>query len=216
MIVAARGAGAIVTTFWIGQVQARLDPRLTLSAGLLTMAASFWMFAGLTPDTSARAVGLALVVQGVGLSLLFMPVMQLAFATLPPALRTDAGAATALWRNVGSSIGISWMFSTVVDSAQVNHAYLAEGLGQFDTTGWAGAGPALEAMAARGIGTGDDVLSAAAAVGPELARQAASIAYDNAFALLGLASLCALPLVVLMRSPRRSGGPAPTAAPDAH
>lgn len=216
VIVAARGAGAIVTTFWIGQVQSRLDPRLTLSTGLVTMAVSFWMFSGLTPDTSAHAIELALVVQGAGLSMLFMPVMQLAFATLPPALRTDAGAATALWRNVGSSLGLSWMFSTIVDSAQVNHAYLAEQLGQFDTTGWVGAGPALEAVAARGIGSGEDAVSAAAALGPEMARQAASIAYDNAFALLGVASLCALPLVALMRSPKRGGGPAPAPAPDAH
>lgn len=203
MIMASRGVGAIFTTVWIGRFGHRFDTRFLAGFGFSLTALSMWMLMHLSTETPASLIVAAALVQGVSISFLFLPVTNMAYATLPMALRTDGGAAAALCRNVGSSVGLSWIFSRVLDSAQTNHAYLTERLTWFDAQRWQTLTPALEWVAGAGQGDVVDPATVAAVIGPELARQSATIGYDNAFAIMTVVVLCSLPLVFLMRSSRQ-------------
>ncbi len=57
---------------------------------------------------------------------MFTPLTTLAFATLPPQLRTEAAGIFSLMRNIGASIGISVVETLLARSIQVNHAEIAE------------------------------------------------------------------------------------------
>ena len=87
---------------------------------------------GWSPDTSARAIAIDSVVQGVGLGLVFVPLNTVAFATLPGDLRTDGAALWTLIRNLGSSVGISLIIAQLVSMMTTFHAQLAEDITPFN------------------------------------------------------------------------------------
>ena len=74
-------------------------------------------FTNLTPESTIIAVT---VIQGLGLGLVFVPLSTAAFATLPAHLRTDGTAILTLVRNIGSSVGIPLVISTLVSSTTVD------------------------------------------------------------------------------------------------
>ena len=188
---ASRGVGAIITTIWLGQNAMKFDTRWLAGFGMCVTAVSMVMFMQMYVDTPAWWPVLGAFIQGVAISFLFLPVTNMAYATLPPHLRTDGGATASLCRNIGSSVGLSWIFAQVLDGAQRNRAYMTEHLSAFDTQHWLGLTPALERVGGM------------APNGPEMARQAAVIGYDNGFAIMAFATLLALPLVLLMKPPKR-------------
>jgi DHA2 family multidrug resistance protein len=100
-------------------------------------------------------------------------------------------------------VGLSWIFAQVLDGAQRNRAYMTEHLSAFDTQHWLGLTPALERVGGMAPNGAVDPGTLAAVIGPEMARQAAAIGYDNGFAIMAFATLLALPLVLLMKPPKR-------------
>jgi DHA2 family multidrug resistance protein len=203
LMMASRGVGAILTTTWLGQNAMKFDTRWLAGFGMCVTAVSMVMFMQMYVDTPAWWPVLGAFMQGVAISFLFLPVTNMAYATLPPHLRTDGGATASLCRNIGSSVGLSWIFAQVLDGAQRNRAYMTEQLGAFDTQHWLGLTPALERVGGVAPNGAVDPSTLAAVIGPEMARQAAAIGYDNGFAIMAFATLLALPLVLLMKPPKR-------------
>jgi DHA2 family multidrug resistance protein len=203
IMMASRGIGAIVTTVWLSKNATRFDTRWLAGIGLGATAISMTMFMQMYIDTPAWWPVTGAFIQGVAISFLFLPVTNMAYATLPVHLRTDGGVTSSLCRNIGSSIGLSWVFAQVLDSAQRNRAYMAEQLGAFETQRWVGLTPALERVGGLGANGTVEPGTLASLIGPEMARQAAAIGYDNGFAWMALATVLALPLVLLMKPPQR-------------
>ncbi len=112
-------------------------------------------------------------------------------------LRTDATSLFSLMRNIGSSIGISIMFATLSHNMQVNHAELAVNASPFSAV--------LRAMwpaAAAGNPTALMQLDGL------INQQALMISYVDDFKLMMLVTLCAIPLVLILKKPaRRPVGP---------
>jgi MFS transporter, DHA2 family, multidrug resistance protein len=127
-------------------------------------------------------------VQGLGTGIVYVPMAALTFATLSPALRNEGTALFNLIRNIGSSIGISVVQALLVSNTQIVHAGLATHI----TPG---------ALAAHPMGalTG---ATAATALNGAVTAQSAMIAYVDDFYLMLLLTLGALPLLLLVRSPR--------------
>ncbi len=90
-----------------GRLSTRVDARLLVGTGLLLICLSFWLMTGWTPDVSEREIIIAIVIQGGGMGLVFTPLQVLAFATLPPAMRTEGASLFSLLRNIGAAIGVS-------------------------------------------------------------------------------------------------------------
>lgn len=204
MMMALRGVGAILVTIWMGRHVTQFDARWLGAIGMTLTAASMMMLRQLSIDTPAWWVMCGAFIQGIAISFLFLPVTNLAYATLPAPLRTDGGAAAALGRNIGSSVGLSLIFAELLDSAQRNRAYMAEHLNRFDTQHWVGITPALEQVGALAPDGSVDPATLGGVIGPEMARQAAVIGYDNAFSIMAMAVAIALPLVLLMKMPKRA------------
>lgn len=203
VMMASRGVGAIITTTWLGKNASQFDTRWLAGFGMVVTAISMYLFMHLAVDSPAWLPMTAAFIQGIAISFLFLPVTNMAYATLPAHLRTDGGATASLCRNIGSSVGLSWIFAQVIDGAQRNRAYMAEQLGTFDTQHWWSLTPALERVGGMAPNGAVEPGTLAAVIGPEMARQAAAIGYDNGFAIMTLATVLALPLVLLMKPPKR-------------
>ena len=79
VMLAARGAASIVSMWLSGRFVTRLDPKRTMLAGLLLVAASLWTMASFSVDTPERSILLSGVLQGFGIPLAFMPLTFVAF-----------------------------------------------------------------------------------------------------------------------------------------
>jgi DHA2 family multidrug resistance protein len=139
--------------------------------------------------------------QGFGLGCTFVPLNLLALSGLPPHLLTQATALRALTRLLGGSIGIAILEAQLSQNTQIVHSRLVEWLRPDNPLAQR---PLMRApfdlTTAHGI----------AALNHEVTRQAAMIAYIDDFLLMLIVVLGSLPLLLLVRIPRRT----PAAAGD--
>jgi DHA2 family multidrug resistance protein len=196
LLLAPRGMGTMVSMMVVGRLMARgFDPRIIVAVGIVLTTYSLWMMTGFSADMPMGPVVSSGIVQGLGLGLIFVPVSTLAYATLPMAARTEAAGIYSLVRNIGSSIGISIVFTLIARNTQWNHAELAARLTPFGTT------------PLPGIWNPSSV-TGLAALNAEVTRQAAAIAYIDDFWLMMWLTLATLPLLVLFRVPQQRRAPA--------
>ena len=199
LVMAPRGVGTMISMILVGRLVRSIDPRALVLAGLVLTALSLQMMSGFTPQMDASLVIETGILQGLGLGLVFVPLSTVAFSTLDPRFRTDATSLFSLVRNIGSSIGISIVTLMLTRNIQINHAELSQHITALN--------PVLR-----------QVMPSAAAGDPAsltiidklVNQQAMMISYNNDFRLMMFVTLCAMPLVFLMRRPqaRLAGAPA--------
>lgn len=189
-----RGIGMMMAMMAGGQIVGRVDARFMIAGGLTLTATAMWLMTQFSPVMDATPFIISGALQGAGLGLIFVPLNTIAFATLPPDLRTDAAGFYMLLRNIGGSIGISLTVGIVARQAQVSHADLGAGLTPF-TLPWANADIARLLDADAVIAMLDGVVN----------KQAAMIAYIDVFTMMFWVTMSMFPLLLLLKKPRRMG-----------
>ncbi|MEK7965083.1 MDR family MFS transporter [Burkholderia contaminans] len=188
LVTAPSGAGTMIAMLFVGRLLKYVDARMLLLAGLSISALALWQMMQYTVVLSEADIVWPGVVQGFGLGLVFVPLSALSFSTLPPDLRADGTATYSLMRNIGSSIGISIVQTLMTRNTQVAHADLATHITPFN--------PAVQAM----TGSRLDI----ALLDRTINQQASMIAYLNDFKLMFVATLLMIPLLLLIRPPRKT------------
>jgi len=199
LVTAPSGIGTMAAMLIVGRVVGRIDIKLLLLFGFSLTAFSLWQMAGYSLYIDEAAVVWPGVIQGIGLGFVFVPLSAATFTTLEPELRAQGTALFSLVRNIGSSIGISMVQALLVRGTVAAHAAMAERL---TPTNPAWAHPAI----ARAYDPAH--IHGAAALEALVERQAALIGYLRDFRLMMLLTLAALPLLLLLRTPRRAALPA--------
>ena len=203
IVMAPRGVGTMISMLLVGRLVRVVDARYLVVTGLMLTATSLYYMTGFTPQMDDFLIIVTGVVQGLGLGLVFVPLSTVAFATLPPAFRTDAASLFSLVRNIGSSIGISIVSVLLTRNTQINHAELAASISPFN--------PNLTAVSPLAAGGDPAALSQLDGL---INQQALMISYIDDFWLMMIVTLCAIPLALLLRKPR--AGPPAGAAAAAH
>jgi DHA2 family multidrug resistance protein len=193
-VLAPRGLGTMVTMLFVGKIIGKVDIRLIVLTGLLLMAWSLHDMAAFNADVGTFEIVSTGVVQGIGLGFVFVPLSTIAFATLSPRYRNEGTAMFSLVRNIGSSVGISLVMTVLGRETQASHAALSENISPFRDAFNAPGLPALW-----GSWSEPSLL----ALNGEVTRQALTIAYLNDFRFMMYLCLLALPLLLLLRPPRR-------------
>jgi DHA2 family multidrug resistance protein len=138
--------------------------------------------------------------QGFGLGCTFVPLNLLALSGLPHHILTQGTAIRALMRMLGGSIGIAVLETQLSQNTQIVHSRLTEWLRPDNPLAQAPfLAPPFSLTTPEGI----------AALNHEVTRQAAMIGYIDDFALMLIVILASLPLLLLVRVPRREPAPAP-------
>lgn len=192
LVMAPRGVGSLVSMILVGRLVRFIDARILVVVGLSLTAWSLHMMTGFTPQMDDHLIILSGVVQGLGLGLVFVPLSTVTFATLDPKYRTDGTSLFSLTRNIGSSIGISVVTVLLTRNTQINHAELSTHINPFN--------PALQAIPGAAQGN-----PAALSIVEQLVnQQALMISYIDDFKLMMIVTLAAMPLVLLLRMPKRA------------
>lgn len=184
------------------------DARILIVGGMFVYITAMWMLGHLTPQSGQSDTASGLIVRGLGLGLVFIPITTVAFAGLQGAQIAQGAALYSLMRQLGGSFGIAVLNTYIVKMTQFHRSNLVSDLFVGNTNlqdriaGLAGAmrssGDSPDAAHAAALGIIDHTVQA----------QASTMAYNNAFILLGLSFLLALPAVLMLRKPRRGAAPA--------
>jgi DHA2 family multidrug resistance protein len=196
LVTAPSGLGTMLAMMVVGRLTGRVDFRLLLGVGFAITCFSLWQLTQYTLVLSQSDIVWPGVVQGVGLGLVFVPLSAATFATLSPQMRAEGTALYSLIRNIGSSIGIAMVQTLLVRNTQIAHASLVEHVNI--------ANPAL-ADPSSGFNLGSTM--GAAALNAEVTRQASMIAYVDDFWLMMILTAAVIPMLVLIRPPKKSAGP---------
>src|SRR6476646_3906677 len=198
-MMAPRGFGTMVAMFLVARLINRVDMRLFILIGFLLTAASLWQMTGFSLHMDSGPILFAGFAQGFGLGCTFVPLNLLALSGLPGHILTQGTAIRALMRMLGGSIGIAVLETQLTQNTQIVHSRLVEGLRPDNPLAQA---PFL--MPPFSLTTPEGI----AALNHEVTRQAAMIGYMDDFALMLMVILASLPLLLLVRGPRRQPVPA--------
>jgi MFS transporter, DHA2 family, multidrug resistance protein len=204
MLLAPRGVGTMIAMFTVGRLSGKVDVRYMILFGLLLTSFSLWEMTLFTTQISGWDIVLTGIVQGLGLGFLFVPLSTITFSTLAQHYRNEGTSLFSLMRNLGSSIGISWVVTLLARNIQANHAALSTYINPFS----------LALKRAVDAGAYDlNSVQGLAALNGEISRQAATLAYLQDFHFMMLITLVAMPFVLLLRAPvKRSESPDAAAA----
>ncbi len=180
----------------VGFLLARVDARRLMVIGLITLSFSLFHMTNFDLGVDFRTVMLARVIQAAGLAFLFVPINTAAYSFLPREKNNAASGLMNLARNIGGSVGISFVTTMLARRAQYHQAVLSENLSSAN-------------LALQKILHGTPVSGASpktwASMQALIVRQANMLAYIDNFWLLGMAILVIVPLVFLMKKSKPGG-----------
>jgi DHA2 family multidrug resistance protein len=191
LAMAPRGLGTMVGMQIAARLSQRLDQRVIMAGGLVTMGWALNAMSGWTPDVTERQMMFTLILQGFSIGFVFNPMTVMAFLTLPASLRGHATSLQSLGRNIGQAIGVSVTSFTLTRSIQTNHADIAAGITPFDRA-LQGNDPVqhlLDPFTRHGAALLDRMID----------HQAQIIAYNNDFRMMTLVVVPPLILLCFMR-----------------
>ena len=201
-VTAPRGIGTMIAMIIVGRLVQRFDVRIIMATGFTLTAFSLWQMTRLTLQMDSTLIVTSGFIQGLGIGFTFVPLSTATFATLPAHLRHQGTPVFSLLRNIGSSVGISIVQALLTEGSGKAHAELA-----------ALVGPGNQGLAHLPSMIKPDTLTGLALINNEVNRQGALIGYLDDFAVMMFVTLLAIPLLMLIRSPRRAPGGAPAEVP---
>lgn len=200
-----RGIGTALCMPLVGYLLGRgWDGRWLLAFGFAMAGVTFFGFAHMTLQSGTWDIFWFQIIQGAALGLLFVPLTTLTMATIPP---QETGYATSLFsvsRNLGASMGISFVTTWITRRSQFHQFILAS---QITATSRMSR-EAMQQITGFFQQSGIDRVTARHRAGALIYRtmqqQAALLSYVDVFYIMGILFLAVIPLVFLMKRPKDS------------
>lgn len=203
---APRGIGSMIGMPLVGMFLARLDSRKVLAGGLFLGAISTWELARLNLNIGYWDLFWPQVIQGFGLSMVFVPLTTISMDPVPREAMGNATSLYNLMRNLGGSVGIAsvTMLNTRYQQKYVN--ILGSHVTATDPQANQFIGAMRSMFLANGSGPGLADQRAYASVFGLVQQQAAMRAFVDLFILITVVFFLMIPLTLLMRKPKSRGG----------
>ena len=195
IVTAPRGVGSLISMMSAGQLMKRVDPCILIFIGFSLGAYSMYRMAGFSLGMDETVLITSGFIQGLGTGMIFVPLTTIAFGTLDARYRNEGAAMFTLIRNIGSAIGISVLQAMTIRNTATVHARLAETVR-----------PDNPVMAQAMPGFDFNIPLQVARLNAAITQQASMVAYIDDFWFLFVLTLIAIPMLLLLRSPKRAAG----------
>ena len=203
------GPGAMVIVIMapiIVRLVRKIPVSLMIGFGFSVLVCAMWYFASFNLATNYGRESWARIIQGFGISFLFVPTSQLAYSFLPKEKNNKASSLTNLFRNQGGSFGIAFVTTMLARRTQYHQSVLVTHITNFDRAVTDNFGQIAHRFADHGLSTADAASSGIAQVAAIVQRQAGMLAFLDCFWLLGLVALAGPVLTIFVRKFNQRGG----------
>jgi DHA2 family multidrug resistance protein len=197
------GIAGLLTLPLIGKILSKVDPRRLIFIGLIILSIGVLQLSHVGLHSSMRSPAGDWIISRIATSFLFVPVNVMAFGHVPRDKTNQASGLINLSRNIGGSMGISFV-TTMLYSRAAHH------LGVLGGT--------ASAAASLARGTALTNTAASQAVGKAqvlmyqgLDRQAMALSFIDSFRILAAVALVVIPLLLLLKRAKPSAAPAQAA-----
>jgi MFS transporter, DHA2 family, multidrug resistance protein len=204
--------GGLVTAFMMpaaGALSGKVQPRYLIALGAAICALAMFDMTRISGDTGFWFFATSRIYLGVGLPLIFIPIMTASYEGIPQNKTDLASALINAARNTGGSIGISLANNVLAHRQQFHQSRLIELVSPSSTPYQDTLKRVTDYFAAHGSSLAHAQQQAFAWIGQQLQVQASYLAYIDVFWVLTLISAAAIPLALVLRTVKLGGGPAP-------
>jgi DHA2 family multidrug resistance protein len=185
----------------IGKYYNVVSPRLFVGAGVLLYCVSAWQMSHFNLAVSSANIVSAIMIQGAGFSLLYVPLTTLALQNVPRQIMSEATGLNSLMRQIGSSMGLA-IFATLLDrfSIVARNGLLGH-LTDVRPEVHMRLTHIQQGLQAHGIDSVAAGPMALRSLSASVAKQAMVLSFDRLFLLGGIVFLMILPLLFFLRTP---------------
>jgi DHA2 family multidrug resistance protein len=195
-------------SFVAGRLVGKIQPKYLIAVGAVIIALSMYRLTNVYGDLGFWFMARSRMLFSAGISLMFIPITAASYDGIPPDKTGQASALINAARNTGGSIGISLINNVLWRREQFHQNMLVDqalpSSVQYQDT--------LHRMTNYFVGQGSPLIEAQrqsiAWVGQQVQLQASFLAYMDAFWVLMLLALAAVPLGLSLRKVK-PGGRAP-------
>ena len=175
-----------------------IDPRILIFIGMGIFIVSMWMLGHLSPQSGEPDTRLGLIVRGLGLGFLFAPINFIVFAALKGPEIQQASGLINLARQLGGSFGIAYLNTYVSNMTAYHRANIVSHMDAGNAAFLARQASAAAHFATSGFSADAARQAALHSLDRTVQVNAATMAYNDAFLLLGITFVIASPAIFLL------------------
>jgi DHA2 family multidrug resistance protein len=178
------GLAMFLTAPIAGRLARFVDMRIMMCGGFILCAWGMWDAHSLTSEWGFWEFAGVQATRGCGVMIAMIATNQITMATLPPDMVKNASGLVNLSRNVGGAFGLALLNTSLTRNTAVHMGELTSGISQTNSQ----VEGMIAGIAERMSGSIDPQAAALKVVHGMLSREATTLAFGDAFALLAVAS----------------------------
>ncbi|HUY82661.1 MAG TPA: DHA2 family efflux MFS transporter permease subunit [Acidobacteriaceae bacterium] len=186
----------------VGYIGQKVDPRAMICFGFAWVSFGIWRISSLNLNISFWDAASWRVIMVIGMPFLFVPISVMSYVGVPQEKNNEVSGLTALARNIGGSLGISFISTMLVRRAQVHQNYLAAHV-TAQSPLYQGLQKGLKsALETKGYSPADATHASMGRLYDMMTLQARTLAYIDTVHWLVFLTVCLIPIGYLMKKPR--------------
>jgi MFS transporter, DHA2 family, multidrug resistance protein len=205
LVLSPGGVVTMVMMFVVGRIAAKVQPKYLIIAGAILIALSMYDMTNVYGDLGFWFMARSRMLLGAGLPLIFVPITAASYDGIPPSKTDQASALINAARNTGGSIGVSIVSNVLTHREQFHQSRLVEQVIPSSTTYQDTLQQITNYFTAHGSSLAQAQDQAIQWIGQQVQSQASFLGYMDAFWVLMLISLSAVPLALALRKVKLGG-----------
>lgn len=202
LVLSAGGVVLIILLPIVGYIGQKVDPRAMIAFGFALVTLGIWRIQDLNLNIGFWDAASWRVVMVLGMPFLFVPISVMSYVGVPVEKNNEVSGLTALARNIGGSLGISFVSTMLVRRAQAHQQILAAHVYPSSLNFQSMHESLTEALRAHGFSAANAAGASAARIYQMMVQQAQTLAYVDTVHVLVILTACLIPIGYLMKKPR--------------
>ena len=182
-----------------GYLTGKVQPKYLIAGGFAVLALSMWHLTGLNGDITFSYAVWARIYTAVALPFLFIPITTASYHGLSGADTNQAAGLINVARNLGGSIGVASIQTVLQQRQQFHQSRLVENTVPSDIHYQVAVHKAIEFLTSSGASVVDAMQQANALIMTTIMKQATLLSYIDAFWILTVVSILAIPAAFILR-----------------
>ena len=205
LVLSPGGVVTMLMMFVVGRLASKVQPKYLIVAGAVVIALSMYTMTNVYGDLGFWFMARSRMLLGVGLPLIFVPIMAASYDGIEPSKTDQASALINAARNTGGSIGVSIVSNVLTHREQFHQSRLVEQVLPSSTQYQDTLQQITQYFTDHGSSLAQAHDQAIQWIGQQVQGQASFLAYVDAFWVLMLISLSAVPLALMLRKIKLGG-----------